>query len=138
MSPAGERSQRPEAGSTLSRTYSIRLEGRVHTTVPGRLASSGSGDRRLKRLGRRRLCRVADQGAVSRAGDPAIAANGPPLASPLFASATERVFPAYAREPAKIEVGGVNLGLVLDRQRSDVGVGCERTAHADRPQAGQQ
>ena len=48
ISPAGERSQRPEAGSTLSRPYSIRLEGRVHTTVPGRLASSGSGDRRVK------------------------------------------------------------------------------------------
>jgi hypothetical protein len=56
----------------------------------------------------------------------------------IFASAAERVLPAYAREPAKIEVGGVNLGLVLDRQRSDVGGGCERTAHADRPQAGQQ
>ena len=55
-----------------------------------------------------------------------------------FASAAERVLPAYAREPAKIEVGGVNLGLVLNRQRSDVGVGCERTAHADRPQAGQE
>ena len=55
-----------------------------------------------------------------------------------FLSAAERVLPAYAREPAKIEVGGVNLGLVLDRQRSDVGVGCERTAHADRPQAGQE
>jgi hypothetical protein len=55
-----------------------------------------------------------------------------------FASAAERVPPAYAREPAKIEVRGVNLGLVLDRQRGDVGVGCERTANADRPQAGQQ
>ena len=42
-------------------TYSIRLDGRVHTTVPGRLASSGSGDRRVKRLGRRRLCRFASQ-----------------------------------------------------------------------------
>ena len=56
----------------------------------------------------------------------------------IFASAAERVLPAYAREPAKIEVRGMNLGLILDRQRSDMGVGCERSAHADRSQAGQQ
>ena len=55
-----------------------------------------------------------------------------------FLSAAERVLPTHPREPAKIEVGGVNLGLIFDRQHSDVGVGCERTAHADRPQAGQQ
>ena len=41
---------KPTAGGRLDAvtTYSIRLEGRVHATVPERLASSGGGDTRVK------------------------------------------------------------------------------------------